>query len=73
MACKLFSSIYIANMKSMCLFLIQNDKKTKITGQKVEMRFLGVVKYLRTVKYHHSVQHEKLYRIDTLFKSKEQT
>ena len=42
-------------------------------GQHFEMSFLAVINYLRPQKYHHSIQHEKLHRIDTFLSSKKQT
>ena len=49
------------------------QKTTKIIGLNFEMYFLSVINYLRTLKYHHSIQHEKLHRIDTFLSSKKQT
>ena len=75
MLCKLISTIHIPKMKTIHLFLIPkwSKKPTKIIGQNFEMSFLGVINYLRTWKYHHSIQHEKLHRIDTFLSSKKQT
>ena len=75
MLCNLISTIHIQNMKTIHLFLISkwSKKPTKIIGQNFEMSFLGVINYLRTWKYHHSIQHEKLHRIDTFWSSKKQT
>ena len=40
-------------------------KTTKIIRQHFKIYLLGVIKYLQTWKYHHSIQHENLHRIDT--------
>ena len=49
----------------------KNDEKNM--GKNFEVSFLGDINYLRQWKYHHSIQHEKLHRIDTPLSCKKQT
>ena len=74
MLCKLISTIPIPKMKKNRR---KNDQKCPKTDENYrpnfEMSFLGVINYLRTCKYHHSTQHEKLRRVETLLSSKKQT
>ena len=73
--CKLISTIHIPKMKTIHLFLIPkwSKKNDENYRSKFWNAFFGVINYLRTWKYHHSIQHEKLHRIDTILSSKKQT
>ena len=75
MLCKLISTIDIPQMKTIHLFLIPkwSKKPTKIIDKNFEISFLGVINYLRACKYHHSIQNEKLHRIDIFLSSNKQT